>query len=92
MEMSCDKKTGYDCVSYYYNNPCDKTDENCWRKTLMLPDRDCQKDVVCFKNFYYLPECKDDDFACWNKLYWGPDCKKRDMACLKQYLFIPDCT
>lgn len=92
MEMFCDKKTGYDCVSYYYSNPCNKTDEKCWRKTFILPDSDCEKDVVCFKNFYYLPECKDDDFACWNKLYWGPDCKKGDMTCLKQFLFVPDCT
>jgi hypothetical protein len=58
----------------------------------MLPDADCEKDVACYKNFYFLPECKDDDFACWNKLYWGPNCKKGDMACLKQFLFVPDCT
>jgi hypothetical protein len=56
-----------------------------------MPDKDCEKDVECYKKFYYLPACKDDDFSCWKGLYFGPDCKKGDMDCLKKFFYIPDC-
>lgn len=79
MDWICDDKKGFECVSLFYSNPCKQDDEECWRKTLILPDTKCEKDAQCFKKFYYLPDCKDDDFACWKKLYWGPDCKTGDM-------------